>query len=51
MDAAESDKNAEKVKTERMRELKLRIERGLKGVNECRFKDECARASQCPGAC
>jgi hypothetical protein len=51
MNAPDPDKKIEKVKTARMQDLILRIERGREGVNTCRFKDECARSTQCPGAC
>jgi hypothetical protein len=49
----EADEPEPKVEqhTTRIRELKLRVERGRQGINECQFKEECARASQCPGAC
>ncbi len=51
MDADDPDKQVEEVKTQRIRDLQLRVERGRKGINDCRFKDACARATQCPGVC
>ncbi len=51
MEADEPEPKVEQAHTSRIQELKLRVERGRLGLNECHFKEECARASQCPGAC
>ncbi len=35
----------------KIRELQVILARGAKGINECRYKDECEFARQCPGTC
>ncbi len=38
-------------KLKKIREFQEIVERGLKGINECRYKEECPYARQCPGVC
>jgi hypothetical protein len=47
MDAEET----EKVKKLKIRDLQETVSRGLKGINQCRYKTDCAFAQQCPGTC
>ena len=47
MDAEET----EKVKKLTIRELQETVSRGLKGINQCRYKADCAFAQQCPATC
>jgi hypothetical protein len=35
----------------KIRELQEILARGRKGINNCRFKEECPYARQCPGVC
>ncbi len=45
MDAEETDQQ------KKILELQAIIAKGLKGINECRYKDECEFACACPGTC
>ena len=38
-------------KQKRIRELQDTVAKGLKGVNECRYKSECPFAQHCPAVC
>ncbi len=35
----------------KIRELQEIVAKGLKGINECRYKAECEFACSCPGTC
>jgi len=35
----------------KIRELQAVVAKGLKGINDCRYKSECEFASACPGTC
>ncbi len=35
----------------KIRELQEIVAKGLKGINECRYKAECEFACACPGTC
>ena len=45
MDAGETDQQ------KKLPELQAIIAKGLKGINECRYKTDCEFASACPGTC
>ncbi len=45
MDAEETDQQ------KKIRELQAIIAKGLKGINECRYKTDCEFARACPGTC
>lgn len=45
----EAEEDTEKVK--KIRELQEIVARGRKGINNCRHKDDCPFARQCPGIC
>jgi hypothetical protein len=45
MDAEETEQQ------KKIRELQAVVARGLKGINDCRYKGECEFASACPGTC
>jgi hypothetical protein len=45
MDAEETDKQ------NKIEELQAVVARGLKGINECRYRDDCEFARSCPGTC
>src|ERR1700674_599464 len=45
MDAEETDQQ------KKIRELQAIIAKGLKGINDCRYKTECEFAGACPGTC
>lgn len=38
-------------KLKKIRELEEIIARGREGINECRLKDSCPFARECPGIC
>lgn len=38
-------------KQKKIADLRKVVARGLKGINECRYRDECEFARQCPGTC
>ena len=35
----------------KIRELQAVVAKGLKGINDCRYKAECEFAHSCPGTC
>ncbi len=45
MDAEDTEK------LKKIRELQEIVERGRKGINDCRLKAECPYARECPGIC
>jgi hypothetical protein len=45
MDAGETEQQ------KKIRELQAIIAKGLKGINECRYKTDCEFACACPGIC
>ena len=45
MDAEETDQQ------KKIRELQAIIAKGLKGINDCRYKTDCEFACACPGIC
>lgn len=45
MDAEETDQQ------KKIRELQAIIAKGLKGINECRYQNDCEFARACPGTC
>ena len=38
-------------KQNKIQELQAVVAKGLKGINECRYKTDCEFASACPGTC
>jgi hypothetical protein len=38
-------------KEKRLRDLQNTVARGLNGINECRYREECPFARQCPATC
>jgi hypothetical protein len=45
MDAGETEQQ------NKIQELQAIIAKGLKGINECRYKTDCEFACACPGTC
>ena len=45
MDAGETEQQ------KKIQELQAIIAKGLKGINECRYKTDCEFACTCPGIC
>lgn len=45
MDAEDTDQQ------KKIRELQAIIAKGLNGINDCRYKNECEFACACPGTC
>jgi hypothetical protein len=45
MDAEETQQQ------KKLRELQAIVAKGLKGINECRYKTDCEFARTCPGTC
>jgi len=45
MDAGETEQQ------NKIRELQAIVAKGLKGINDCRYKTDCEFASTCPGTC
>jgi len=48
MDAEDTQKQQKQKKIVALQRV---VARGLKGINECRYKDQCQFARQCPATC